>query len=512
MDLTPTRYDVQMQRGQARGWRVGTGFIGPEPVFASVVNGSVWLGSRGHEDESRRLAAFDVATGTPGPQLELAAPLDPFDVIDGPVIAQQPSRGVVAAFDLAACRPAFSATFEAARLIGAHEGRLLLTRDQAAQPELLVIDARSGALLHTVALGEGLKLRSTLPFLQCAGGRALVIGMNGLVGVDLERGAIAMQLPLRSPYTTVVGPVEGRAIVNDGNDLICIDIKASRIAWQRPHLGFSHIGASADGHVFVADATRFLCCELSTGKTVWWVSVSARAAGKETSGVRIGHERAHLIAVREYGDEVRGPEYVVTPFDRRTGVMGPSGVFLDVEDVSRDELFRTPVLPRAVVGERQVELQLSEARVIRLPLPPGRRRPLLWAGDRLLVAGRELLGIDLGSLPATSAAGLTLTAVPSATAADAPAVVTFVATAAPVVMLKHPLYGTVRVSRGPTSPNVRIGGKVTLEGLTLLPGGVANVDSWKLADGANAPRELVLGVEGLPAREPLPAAEARWFA
>ncbi len=130
--------------------------------------------------------------------------------------------------------------------------------------------------------------------------------------------------------------------------------------------------------------------------------------------------------------------------------------------------------------------------------------------DRFLIAGRDLIGIDVRSLPASPTAGLLLTNVASLTAADAPAEVTLIP-AAPILMLKHPLYGSVRVSRTPESPPVRVGDQIILEDVTLLPGGVTKIGGWRLATSFSAPSEIVLCAALLPERDPLLAWEAVMF-
>jgi hypothetical protein len=162
-----------------------------------------------------------------------------------------------------------------------------------------------------------------------------------------------------------------------------------------------------------------------------------------------------------------------------------------------------PKLPRAVLADGQIELWLEGGRTVRLPVPPGGFRKTLWTGDRLFVLGRELLGIDLRSLPNAPEAGLTLATVASASAADLPARVTF-AGASAIITVRHPLYGDTRVTRTPTSPQVKVGDRLILEGITPLPGGVMKVDSWRLAESeTSAPPELALGEELLPPQGPV---------
>jgi hypothetical protein len=289
----------------------------------------------------------------------------------------------------------------------------------------------------------------------------------------------------------------------DGTDLTCIDIGAACVAWRRPHLGFSTATVSADGHLFLANDVALYCLDLATGTPAWVQSVTKRMTGREIRALRLSRERVHLI-----GD--RGEGVVITSFDRRTGDHGPSVNCKHLPETRGHDLFASPVLPRTIIGDGQIELQLTEARTIRLPLPVGRYTASQWTADRLLVAGRDLIGIDAKSLPATPTAGLVLTSIPSPTAADAPAEVTLVP-GAPIVMLKHPLYGTVRVNRTPTSPPVRVGDKVILEDVTLLPGGVTKVAAWHLASTFSAPSQTVLTADSLPPRDAFPALEEAFF-
>ena len=45
----------------ATGWRVSTGFLG-QPQIVGVVGDNVWLAFKGHDNEEKKLASFDMAT------------------------------------------------------------------------------------------------------------------------------------------------------------------------------------------------------------------------------------------------------------------------------------------------------------------------------------------------------------------------------------------------------------------------------------------------------------------
>ncbi len=357
----------------ATGWRVSTGFLG-EPHIVGVVEGKVWLAFTGQDSEARKLASFDMASGTPGPSLELPAPFDPsFDLIKGPLVIQSRQESSLA-FDIAEAKLRFAADFGEVRRLALHDDLFLLTRTTT-PPELVIADARTGDVIRTVAL-PNLRLRATR--LLFAARRAIVLGENGLAGIDLDTGAIVLEVHYPSTSSIVEGPVNGRAIVMDGRDLICIDIAEARVAWRTPHLGFSNAAISEDGYVFLAHDVTACCYALATGALVWIKSVNVRMTGKEIRALRLGRDDVHLIGNRAKG-------LALTAFNRRTGAHGASVSITHLpEKPAGYDLFASSVLPRAIASEKQVELQLADHRVTRLPLPAGRYIASKWTTDSSL--------------------------------------------------------------------------------------------------------------------------------
>jgi hypothetical protein len=65
--------------------------------------------------------------------------------------------------------------------------------------------------------------------------------------------------------------------------------------------------------------------------------------------------------------------------------------------------------------------------------------------------------------------------------------VTFAGTGAPVVIVQHPRYGRVTLTRPFTAPPPPVGAEVVLDGVEVTTGGTARVDRWWIA-GARPPR------------------------
>ncbi len=439
----------------ASGWRVSTGFVGPEPVFVGTVGGMVWIGSQGRTEESKRLMSFDCVTGTPGRELSLPSVLDGFERIDGPLIAQQPSPGIVSVFDIEAGGLAFSSDLKA-KLVCSHGGRMLLMRADQDPPALLVADGRSGTVRHTIKLGLGVKPRREL---FAFGHTALLLAEDRLLGIDLDGGRVVFKKLLKG-YAHTYGPFDAEVFIADANCLVCIDLAAGRIAWQ--------------------------------------AELAHPILGDQLCAVAVGRNRLHVIGSIERRE---GHAILITPFDRTTGKQGDTVDRKGVRSLPLEAMLSPLPLPRAVIAERQIDVHFDHDRELRLPLPAGTFCRTLWADGRLFVLGRELLGIDVHSPPDAAEASLMLASVASTSNADAPAEVTFVGTSA-VIMVRHPLYGDTRVSRTASSPHIKVGDRLILEGVTPMPGGVVKIESWKLADAAQQLMTVLLDARTLPPRQP----------
>ena len=194
----------------ATGWRVTTGLRGAEPIFIGHVDGAVWIGNRG---DDKTLASFDVHAGTPGAVYRLPTPLDGRERIDGGRIAQQVGDQV-SVFDVAAGRQLFETAFRGASLVLAYGGQLLLTKRQD-PPELLVVDARTGSVVHTIKLGLGIAMRSEL---FAAGRRAVVFATEAVLGVDLDKGRVVAKRAIPS-YVRIEGPFGSHLFVASDAEL-----------------------------------------------------------------------------------------------------------------------------------------------------------------------------------------------------------------------------------------------------------------------------------------------------
>lgn len=435
----------------ASGWRVTTGLRGAEPIFIGEVDGAVWIGNRG--DDKTTLASFDVRVGTPGAVHELPTPLDGWERIDGGRIAQQVGDRV-SVFDVAAGRQLFEIAFRGAKLVLARGGQLLLTKSQQDPPEMLVVDASTGSVVHTIKLGLGLALRSEL---FAAGRRAVVFATEAVLGVDLEKGRVVAKRAIPS-YVRIEGPF--------------------------------------GSHLFVASDTELACFDIEQGKAVWAAPLGREIVGDSLCAVRVGRERVHVIGSVERRD---GSAMLITGFDRASGVRGDVVERAGVRGLPLEAMMSPPVAPLAIAEGRQVELYVPERRPVRIPLPPGSFKQRLWTADHVFLLGNELLAIRRASLTDAPEQPLALTAV--ATPADAPATVTFVGTSS-FMKLTHPLYGDVRVTRDASSPVVKVGDQVLLEGVQQLPGKVVKIEGWRPTGTGAAPSEMVLGVDVLPAARP----------
>ncbi|MCX5741452.1 MAG: PQQ-binding-like beta-propeller repeat protein [Proteobacteria bacterium] len=435
----------------ASGWRVTTGLRGPAPIFIGEVDGAVWIGNRG--DDHTTLASFDVHAGTPGAVHALPTPLDGRDRIDGGRIAQQVGDRV-SVFDVAAGRQLFEAAFRGAKLVLAHGGQLLLTRSHQDPPEMLVVDARTGSVVHTIKLGLGIALRSEV---FAAGRRAVVFATEAVLGVDLEKGRVVAKRAIPA-HVRIEGPF--------GSQL------------------------------FVASDAELACFDIEQGKAVWTAPLGREVVGDSLCAVRVDRERVHVIGAVERPD---GAAMLITAFDRASGVRGDLVERAGVRRLPLEAMLSPPAAPFAITEGRQVELHVPGRHPVRIPLPPGSFEQQLWTADHLFLLGSELLAIRRTSLTDAPAQPLALTAI--TTPADAPAEVTFVGTSS-FMKLTHPLYGDIRVSRDASSPVLKVGDQVLIEGVQQLPGKVVKIDGWRPAGTTAAPSELVLGVDALPASRP----------
>lgn len=87
---------------------------------------------------------------------------------------------------------------------------------------------------------------------------------------------------------------------------------------------------------------------------------------------------------------------------------------------------------------------------------------------------------------------------------DAVGTVTFAGAAAPIVIVQHPTYGRVNLTRESSAPPPPVGANVVLDGVEQLPGGVVRVGRWWIA-GGRAPRETrrcALGPPAMASAEP----------
>ncbi|MDB4957511.1 MAG: hypothetical protein JWO36_5080 [Myxococcales bacterium] len=428
-----------------------TGLRGAEPIFIGDVDGAVWIGNRG--DDKTTLASFDVRTGTPGRVHELPTPLNGWERIDGGRIAQQVGDRV-SVFDVAAGRQLFETAFRGAKLVLAHAGQLLLTKSQQDPPEMLVVDATTGSVVHTIKLGLGITLRSEL---FVAGLRALVFATEAVLGVDLAKGRVVAKRAIPS-YVRINGPF--------------------------------------GSHLFVASDAELACFDIEQGKAVWAGPLGREVVGDSLCAVRVDRERVHVIGSVERRE---GSALLITAFDRASGVRGDLVERAGLRGLPLEAMQSPPAAPLAITEGRQVELHVPERRPVRIPLPPGSFKQQLWTQEHLFLLGSELLAIRRGSLTDAPEQPLELTAV--AAPADAPATVTFVGTSS-FMKLTHPIYGDIRVSREESSPVVKVGDQVLLEGVQQLPGKVVKIDGWRPTGTGAVPSEFVLGVDALPTSRP----------
>lgn len=346
----------------ATGWRVTTGLRGTDPIFVGTVEGAVWIANRG---DTATVASFDVHTGTPGAAYELPAPLDGRERIDGGRIAKQVGDRV-SVFDVAAGRRLFEASFGRATLVAAHAGQLLLTKAQQDPPELLVVDASTGAVVHTIKLGLGIALRSEL---FVGGRRAVVFATEAVVGVDLDKGRVVAKRAIPS-YVRIEGPF--------------------------------------GSHLFVASDAELACFDIEQGKAIWVAPLGRDVIGDALAAVRVDRERVHAIGSLERRD---GSAILIATFDRATGARTGFVERAGVRSLPLAALLSPPAGPLAITEGRQAELHVPGRRPIRLALPAGSFKQKLWSAEHLFLLGSELVAIDRTSLTDAPEQPLSLTAV-----------------------------------------------------------------------------------------------------
>lgn len=352
----------------ATGWRVTTGLRGAEPIFVATVDSAVWIANRG--GDKAMVASFDVHTGAPGAVHELPTPLDGRERIDGGRIAQQVGDRV-SVFDVGAGRQLFETSFGRAKLVAAHAGQLLLTKAQQDPPELLVVDASTGAIVHTIKLGLGIALRSEL---FVGGRRAVVFATEAMVGVDLDKGRVVAKRAIPS-FVRIEGPF--------------------------------------GSHLFVASDAELACVDVEQGKAIWVAPLGRDVIGDAVAAVRVDRERVHAIGSVERRD---GSATLIATFDRATGARTGFVERAGVRSLPLPALLSPPAAAFAITEGRQVELHVPGRRPIRIPLPAGSFKQKLWSAEHLFLLGSELVAIERASLTDAAEQPLSLTAVGDITA------------------------------------------------------------------------------------------------
>jgi hypothetical protein len=188
----------------------------------------------------------------------------------------------------------------------------------------------------------------------------------------------------------------------------------------------------------------------------------------------------------DFGAEV---DRVAGTFERRSiSYAVPDGIVVSQDDqlvvVRADGVARValPLGARPVVVGRHAAALIEDAaraELLVLPLPA--------AGEHDLVA--EPWGEDT-----------------EASVGD-PAVITFVGTSAPIVIVQHPQYGRINLTRDPSSAPPPVGAEVVLDGVTVTPGGTVRVARYWLA-GVRPSREPMRFALGPPAITKEPELEA----
>lgn len=108
-----------------------------------------------------------------------------------------------------------------------------------------------------------------------------------------------------------------------------------------------------------------------------------------------------------------------------------------------------------------------------------------------LVADRTRIALVVAPLPASGEHDLELEPKgdDAAPAGDDRGVVTFAGTTAPIVIVQHPAYGRVNLTRSGSSAPPPLGAHVVLDGVEVKPGGVVRVERWWIA-GARPERAV----------------------
>jgi hypothetical protein len=447
----------------SEGWCVATGALG-EPRILAVVDGVVWLAFRLDDANARMALAFDLHSGRTLARCELPYPVVDHDVVaDGYVLQRR--NDVLTAFSLRTRTIAFSAPFSGAHLRAVHNGKLLLLAAMESPMKLVVADVHTGALWGALPL-DGLPdgtLRAgpgERVDLAASQDRAILVGQNGILVVDLVTGVRALVMACTAGR--LVGVFGHIASVLADCELVCIDLTAACVLWRRPW-SYSAVVAP-NGQMFVSQLDALCRLEPATGSMLWSRKIT-RAMG-EISGIYIMRRGVYLLGSK-------GEDQVASGFERETGTPFPRHILPSTASY----LIRGQEFPRVLLGNGVAvyEPDTPEHRV-RIAIPAGYFVAGICAEGRLLLAGRDLIGIDMSTLPAQGDIGLQLSRVASSDSlAEAPAVVSLTS---PVVMLRHPRYGRIRVTGEKPSPPARVGDSVIPQDVAVHRGGTVTASSW----------------------------------
>lgn len=444
----------------AHGWRVATGLTSPKRAIIGVVGDSLWLAPDGPTTLEHRLVGFDTASLEPVGEIEtLATPFDGW--LDGNLFAYAvETLDHIEVIDLAKRRRVNELKLDKARCAGLIAGRLVVSAATRTGYELRLVDARTAKVTQVVPI----RLADDHPVevITSPGGAIAVFG-DGIAGLKLGAKSRAASFEENlDGYPCIQMTRDGdRMVVTGKRRVICIDIAGCRIAW---------------------------CAKLPTV-----------AVGDGLSAMRVRDAGVDVIA---HVQRKTGPALLITPIAMESGAVGSvverPGRFGDLPSHVYE---REPPVPRATAEGGVLHVVRAGAAPVRLPLPPGDDDdPTLVAGDRVFVAGRNLIAIDLASLPArATTAGVELAPVRAAPAKEVVAEVTFAAAYASYA--QHPTHGRVRLLN---PGSAKIGDRIILEDVTMLPGNVVHAGGWRRAGKqAAAPKRLKIGPAQLPTATPM---------
>lgn len=161
-------------------------------------------------------------------------------------------------------------------------------------------------------------------------GVVVVGGESGLHAVDAETGERRWRRTDERFVGTVV-VADGTAYANpdiDGDGLLAVDVESGEVVWRNDALQLQHLGAVADGRLFVGEPLRAL--DVADGSELWRnedVASPGRVAVRDGTAYAVGAPRVHAVDAED-GEEAWAVRGVSATYERPA--VGPDAVAVPV--------------------------------------------------------------------------------------------------------------------------------------------------------------------------------------